>query len=139
VALKKGTKPKALHSPKYSRAGILGVLAFLAFVLALSARLVLVTGCSTAPELTAQQAEGQHLYEGRCAHCHEDNDLGLNPEPPDIHGVLQRAKLPSGIPASDAVVRNQILQGKGKMPAFQGRFTEPQMQALLAYLHTEMR
>ena len=73
-----------------------------------------------------------------CAHCHEDNDLALKPAPPEIHSVLQRAKLPSGIPASDAVVRRQIIYGKGKMPSFSGRFTEEQMAALLAYLHTDM-
>jgi mono/diheme cytochrome c family protein len=100
--------------------------------------LPILAGCHSVPDLTPQQAEGQHLYQARCAHCHEENDLALKPPPPQIHGVLQHAKLPSGISASDAVVRNQVLQGKGNMPAFQGRFTEPQMQALLAYLHTSM-
>ena len=100
--------------------------------------LLALAGCHAQPALTPQQAEGQHLYAVRCAHCHEDNDLALKPPPPEIHGVLQRAKLPSGIPASDAVVRHQIIYGKGKMPSFSGRFTEEQMAALLAYLHTEM-
>jgi mono/diheme cytochrome c family protein len=99
---------------------------------------LILAGCHAQPALTPQQAEGQHLYAVRCAHCHEDNDLALKPPPPEIHAVLQRAKLPSGIPASDAVVRRQILFGKGKMPSFSGRFTEEQMTALLAYLHTEM-
>jgi mono/diheme cytochrome c family protein len=96
-----------------------------------------MAGCRSQQALTPQQAEGQHLYAVRCAHCHEDNDLALKPPPP-IHGVLQRAKLPSGIPASDAVVRHQIVYGKGKMPSFSGRFTEEQMAALLSYLHTDM-
>lgn len=95
-------------------------------------------GCHPQAQLTPQQAEGQHLYAGRCAHCHEDNDLALKPPPPEIHGVLRRAKLPSGIPASDAVVRHQIVYGKGKMPSFSGRFTEEQMAAILAYMHTDM-
>jgi mono/diheme cytochrome c family protein len=97
-----------------------------------------LAGCHSQQALTPQQAEGQHLYAVRCAHCHEDNDLALKPAPPEIHGVLQRAKLPSGIPASDAVVRHQIVYGKGKMPSFSGRFTEEQMAALLAYLHSDM-
>jgi mono/diheme cytochrome c family protein len=100
--------------------------------------LLALAGCHSRPALTPQQTEGQHLYAVRCAHCHEDNDLALKPPPPEIHGVLQRAKLPSGIPASDAVVRNQIVYGKGKMPSFSGRFTEEQMAALLAYLHSNM-
>ena len=51
---------------------------------------------------------------------------------------MSRTKLPSGAPATDAEVRRLILAGKGNMPSFSGRFTEEQMAALLAYLHTEM-
>jgi mono/diheme cytochrome c family protein len=97
-----------------------------------------LSACHSSEPLTPQQTEGQHLYQSRCAHCHEENDLALKPPPPPIHGVLQKAKLPSGIAASDAVVRHQIIYGKGKMPSFSGRFTEEQMAALLAYLHTSM-
>jgi len=107
-------------------------------ILPMAISLLALAGCHARQALTPQQAEGQRLYETRCAHCHEDNDLGLKPPPPQIHAVLQHAKLPSGIPASDAVVRQQIVYGKGKMPSFSGRFTEEQMAALLAYLHTDM-
>ena len=106
-------------------------LASIALILAL-------TGCHRQPELTPQQAEGQHLYMVRCAHCHEDNDLALKPPPPNIHGALGKAHLPSGAPATDVEVRRLVLVGKGKMPSFSGRFTEEQMAALLAYLHTDM-
>lgn len=98
----------------------------------------ILAGCHGQPKLTQQQAQGQHLYAVRCAHCHEDNDLALKPPPPNIHGAMSRAKLPSGAPATDAEVRRLLLAGKGKMPSFSGRFTEEQMAALLAYLHTEM-
>jgi len=64
--------------------------------------------------------------------------LALKPPPPDIHGAMNKAKLPSGAPATDAEVRRLILVGKGQMPSFSGRFTEEQMAALLAYLHTNM-
>ena len=106
--------------------------------LAFGVGLFALTGCHSQQELTPQQAEGQHLYAVRCAHCHEDNDLGLKPPPPNIHGAMARAKLPSGAPATDAEVRRQVIYGKGKMPSFSGRFTEEQMAALLAYLHTDM-
>jgi mono/diheme cytochrome c family protein len=108
------------------------------FALALGIALPALTGCHSQPELTPQQAEGQHLYAVRCAHCHEDNDLALKPPPPNIHGAMAKAQLPSGAPATDAEVRRQIIYGKGKMPSFSGRFTEEQMAALLAYLHTDM-
>ena len=98
-----------------------------------------LTACHSAPPLTAQEREGQRLYSGRCAHCHEDNDLALRKVPPDLHGVFRRTTLPSGAPATDAEVRRVVLSGKNLMPSFAGRFTEEQMAALLAYLHTGLR
>lgn len=97
------------------------------------------SGCHSAPRLTAQQAEGKHLYMVRCAHCHQDNDLNLKKVPPDLHGVFRQAKLPSGAPATDADVQRVVLAGKGLMPSFAGRFTDQQMAALLAYLHTGLK
>jgi len=96
-------------------------------------------GCRSAPPLTSQQAEGKHFYQVRCAHCHEENDLGLKKVPPDLHGIYNRKALPSGAPATDAAVRQNVLEGKGMMPAFASRFNEEQLDALLAYLHTELR
>ena len=98
-----------------------------------------LAGCFRKPALTPQQAEGKHLYASRCAHCHEENDLALKKIPPDLHGVFSSAKLPSGAPATDAEVQRVILAGKGFMPSFAGRFTQDQMSALLAYLHTGLR
>ncbi len=98
-----------------------------------------LAGCRTAPQLTAEEAEGKHLYQVRCAHCHEENDLALKKVPPDLHGVFDRKALPSGIPATDAVVRQNVLAGRGLMPGFAGRFDDEQMAALLAYLHTGLR
>ena len=99
--------------------------------------LTVLTACHVS--LTSQQAEGKHLYSIRCAHCHEDNDMGLAKVPPDLHSVFQRTTLPSGLPATDEAVRHVVLAGKGMMPAFQGRFTDEQMAALLAYLHTGLK
>jgi len=100
---------------------------------------IFLGGCHSAPSLTAQEAEGKHLYAVRCAHCHEDNDLALKKVPPDLHGVFSQGTLPSGAPATDAQVERTILSGKGMMPSFTGRFTQEQMAALLAYLHTGLR
>ena len=115
------------------RPGLRRVLPILALTVALA-----LSGCHSQPDLTPQQAEGQHLYAGRCAHCHEENDLALKPPPPNIHGAMSKAHLPSGAPATDTEVRRQIIYGKGNMPGFSGRFTKEQMAALLAYLHTDM-
>jgi mono/diheme cytochrome c family protein len=98
-----------------------------------------VAGCHTAPPLTPQEAQGKHLYTVRCAHCHEENDLALKKVPPDLHGLFNRKSLPSGAPATDAAVRQNVLAGNGMMPGFFGRFTDEQMAALIAYLHTGLR
>ena len=96
-------------------------------------------GCHIQPTLTPQQAEGKHLYDVRCAHCHQFNDLALKKVPPNLHGLFTQNTLPSGAPATDAEVQRVVLAGKGMMPSFAGRFSEEQMAALLAYLHTGIR
>jgi mono/diheme cytochrome c family protein len=92
-----------------------------------------------APSLTSQETEGKHLYQVRCAHCHEENDLALKKIPPDLHGLFSHSTLPSGALATDAAVRQNVLTGKGMMPGFAGRFTDEQMAALIAYLHTGLQ
>ncbi len=99
---------------------------------------ILLSGCGPAP-LTRQQLQGKALYEARCAHCHRDNDLAFKKVPPDLRGLFDRAKLPSGAPATDPEVQHVVLAGKNLMPAFAGRFNQDQMSALLAYLHTGLR
>ena len=98
-----------------------------------------LAGCHPAPQLTPQEQAGEHLYQVRCAHCHEDNDLALKKVPPDLHGLFDRKTLPSGISATDEAVKENVLKGRGMMPGFAGRFDQEQMEALLAYLHTGLR
>jgi mono/diheme cytochrome c family protein len=98
-----------------------------------------LAGCRGPQPLTAQQLEGKQLYDVRCAHCHELNDLALKKVPPSLHGVFDHATLPSGAPATDLNVERTILSGKGMMPSFAGRFDQPQMAALLSYLHAGIR
>lgn len=114
-------------------------LCILSFFAALLSGVLVITGCHNAPALTPQQAEGKHLYEVRCVHCHQDNDLALKKVPPDLHDMFKSGTLPSGAPANDANIRKVVLAGKGMMPAFSGRFDDAQMSALLSYLHTGLR
>jgi len=111
-------------------------VAFLAFA---ALAFIFESGCRTVPSLTQQESAGKKLYLGRCAHCHEDNDLALKKTPPDLHRLFDRSTLPSGVPANDVEIRRVVLAGKGMMPAFSGRFNDEQMAALLAYLHTDLR
>src|SRR5579871_2090880 len=110
----------------------------IAAVTLISATTVLA-GCHNAPALTAQEAEGKHLYQVRCAHCHDDNDLQLTKVPPNLRNLSTNPVLPSGTSNTDQNIERVVLSGKGMMPAFTGRFTQDQMAALLAYLHTGLR
>lgn len=114
---------------RYSRLSL-----FLLFVVP-----ALLAGCHSRSSLTDQQAEGKHLYSVHCAHCHEENDVAFKPPPPDLHALFSRSTMPSGAPVSDAAVASVVLNGKGRMPAFVGRFTDEQTAALIAYLHTGLR
>lgn len=96
-------------------------------------------GCRKAPKLTTEQAEGKHVYEEGCAHCHDENDLHLKKVPPDLHGLFSRNTLPDGEPATDADVVRVLMTGKGMMPSFAYQLNRPQLTALLAYLHTGMQ
>jgi mono/diheme cytochrome c family protein len=100
---------------------------------------IVLAGCHSASSLNPQEQEGKHLYQVRCAHCHEENDLALTKVPPDLHHLFERPYLPSGLPATDAEIRHNVLAGRGLMPSFAGRFNDEQMAALLAYLHTGLR
>ncbi|SPE19267.1 Putative cytochrome c family protein (modular protein) [Candidatus Sulfotelmatomonas gaucii] len=97
------------------------------------------TGCRKAPNLTPEQAEGKHVYDAGCAHCHEENDLHLKKVPPNLHGLFNHKVLPDGEPATDGEVGHLLMTGKGMMPSFAYQLTKEQMDALLAYLHTGMR
>lgn len=105
----------------------------------LSAAFAGVAGCRPAPPLTPQEAEGKHLYDVGCAHCHEENDLHLKKVPPNLHGVFSRNTLPDGEPATDAEVEQILIRGKGTMPSFAYQMTKEQMDAVVAYLHSGLR
>ncbi len=98
-----------------------------------------IIGCRPAPKLTDQQAEGKHLYNVGCAHCHEQNDLHLKKVPPSLHGLFSRSTLPDGGPATDAQVEQVLMTGKGMMPSFAYQMSKEQMDAVIAYLHSGLR
>lgn len=104
---------------------------------------LLLVGCHPGQTLTPQQAEGKHLYEVRCAHCHEDNDLALKKVPPNLRGLFDhpssQAELPNGAEGKEAEVKRVILAGKGLMPGFASRFNDAELSALVAYLHHGLR
>jgi mono/diheme cytochrome c family protein len=85
--------------------------------------------------LTEQQARGRRLFNQSCAQCHR----AYSPEAqngPSLQGVFKKQTLPSGTPANDERVRENILLGRAKMPGFRNLFSDDQVDDLIAYLHT---
>jgi cytochrome c oxidase cbb3-type subunit 3 len=77
------------------------------------------------PELTADAAQGRHLFLMNCAHCHGDDAHG--DEGPDLHNLHR----------SDARIREVITAGiKGDMPSFSKKLGDPDVRQLIAYLRT---
>jgi mono/diheme cytochrome c family protein len=76
-------------------------------------------------QLTADAAQGRHLYLMNCAHCHGDDARG--DEGPALHNLHR----------SDATIREVIMAGiKGEMPSFGKKLGDPDVRELIAYLRT---
>lgn len=74
-------------------------------------------------DLKAEVARGHQLYLRNCAHCHAPDATG--DEGPDLHDVER----------SDARIAALIKNGvKGQMPKFGAKLSDPDVQALIAFI-----
>ena len=103
-----------------------------------------LAGCESGPpapksnselHLTEQQARGRRLFDQSCAQCHQAY-ASATQAGPSLQGVFKKQTLPSGTPANDDRVRDNILLGRAKMPGFRNLFSDDQVDDLIAYLHT---
>jgi mono/diheme cytochrome c family protein len=101
--------------------------------------IIATIGCQSGPQLTEPELAGKKLYQSRCEHCHEENDLALNPAPPSLHHIGEQGMMPSGGTATDAAITRVVNFGKNKMPGFNGRFSSEEMANLIAYLRTGLK
>ena len=85
--------------------------------------------------LNAVQAAGRGVYDSRCSECHYAYST-RNLRGPSLHGLFKKQFMSSGIPANDERVLDIILLGRAKMPGFQNKLTQEQIDELMAYLHT---
>jgi mono/diheme cytochrome c family protein len=114
-------------------------------VLALSAALALcgLSGCDAELRksdaelgLNSQQSSGRKIYDSHCARCHEPYSRRAK-KGPGLQGMFRSKYLSqSALPANDERVSEIILQGRKNMPDFGRTLSQPDMQDLLAYLHT---
>lgn len=88
---------------------------------------------STAATLLAQDA-GADTYKAKCAMCHAADGSGSTPAGKSMKAVPFSS--PDLVKASDADLITATKNGKGKMPAYAGKLTDPQIKDVVAYIRT---
>jgi mono/diheme cytochrome c family protein len=86
--------------------------------------------------LSPQQAAGRKLYDNYCDRCHRPYST-KGKKGPGLKGMFQHQFLSqTGLPANDDRVTDIIRNGRPDMPGYSQVLSGPDMQDLLAYLHT---
>lgn len=80
------------------------------------------------------QTSGADTYKAKCAMCHGADGLAATPAGKSMK-VLS-FKDPTQVKATDAELIASTKNGKGKMPAYTGKLTDPQIKDVIAYIRT---
>ena len=74
----------------------------------------------------------QDVYTSKCQMCHGADGLGQTP----AGKAMKVPAVATFIKGSDADLIAATKNGKGKMPAYAGKLTDPQIKATIAYMKT---
>lgn len=80
------------------------------------------------------QSSGADIYKAKCLMCHGPDGMANNPA-----GKALKAKSfkdPEVMKASDAELFAAVKNGKGKMPAENGKLTDAQIKSAIEYVRT---
>jgi mono/diheme cytochrome c family protein len=80
------------------------------------------------------QGTGADTYKAKCQMCHGATGLGDTPPGKSMGAVPFNS--PALIKAPDADLIAATTTGKGKMPAYTGKLTDPQIKDVIAYIRT---
>ena len=80
------------------------------------------------------QSSGADIYKAKCLMCHGPDGMANNPAGKALKAVS--FKDPTVIKASDAELFAAVKNGKGKMPAENGKLTDAQIKAAIQYVRT---
>ncbi len=80
------------------------------------------------------QSSGADVYKAKCLMCHGPDGMANNPAGKALKAVS--FKDPAVIKASDAELFAAVKNGKGKMPAENGKLTDAQIKAVIEYVRT---
>ena len=114
-----------------------------AFALAVLTALAALTACDIERRksdaelgLNPQQAAGRKIYDNYCDRCHRPYST-KGKKGPGLKGMFQHKYLShTGLPANNERVTDIIRNGRPDMPGYSQVLSAPDMQDLLAYLHT---
>ena len=80
------------------------------------------------------QSGGADVYKAKCLMCHGADGGGTTPAGKALKAAS--FKDPAIVSASDTDLIGAVTKGKGKMPANQGKLTDAQIKAVIAYVRT---
>jgi cytochrome c6 len=95
----------------------------------LAGLIVIVAGLSSTAE---SQNTPEFIYKSKCSSCHGDDGSGNTPA-----GRATAAKdfrKPEVVQEADADLEEVILKGRQKMPSYQGKLSEDQVDGLVKYI-----
>lgn len=80
------------------------------------------------------QNGGADVYKAKCLMCHGATGLGDSPAGKALKAAS--FKDPAIVKASDTELIGVVKKGKNKMPAYEGKLTDAQIKAAIAYVRT---
>ncbi len=90
--------------------------------------------CSRSATVVYAQSSGADTYKAKCAQCHGADGAGATPA-----GKAMKTpsfSSPEALKMSDADMIAMTKAGKGKMPAYSGKLTDPQIKDVVNYVKT---
>jgi len=97
-----------------------------------TAAMILLAASIAAPAFA--QGAGADTYKAKCAMCHGPDGTAATPM-----GKMMKIpsfKDPAVVKATDAQLFEATKNGKGKMPAYNGKLTDPQIKEVISYIRT---
>jgi mono/diheme cytochrome c family protein len=80
------------------------------------------------------QSSGADIYKAKCLMCHGADGLANSPMGKALK--IPSFKDPAVVKASDAELFAAVKNGKGKMPAENGKLTDDQIKTVIKYVRT---
>ena len=97
-----------------------------------TAAMILLAASIAAPAFA--QSAGADTYKAKCAMCHGPDGTASTPM-----GKMMKIpsfKAPDQVKATEATYITVTKEGKGKMPAYNGKLTDAQIKEVVSYIRT---